>query len=727
MIFKNEVFELEGAPHRLLDVDHEGNTAWVIALQDDKAFPTAVSLSAVSALKPIEQAAPVRGARNLSTAEKSTRDRAVKTLWPLLGNGTRLYTEAPRYELIKKHASETGVSLPTIYKWLRMYWKNGQCEAALTPSYSRCGRTEQNITGGRGAPSSRGVKTYQVTEQDYAKFKRVLEEHYLAGDLVTLTQTYQRLLERHYSYLDGNGNAYILPPGCRPTGRQLQHFLRKTFTREHILRMRKGDSVFELKHRAIVGTVEEDCNGVGHMYECDATIADVILCASDDIQTIVGKPTIYYVVDRQSRLIVGFYVGFENPSWVCAKQALLFIAEDKEKLCQRYGIAYDPEDWPAHMVFSESVLADLGEWNTKGGEQLGHNLVTHVMFVPRKRADLKAVVETTNKQSRVTLQDGTPGYEPPENAKQRQGKNYDKDASMNLHQFTKVMLELIIKHNRTVRRGYQFSLRELDEKLIPTPINVWNRDIVRRSGALTRYSYEHVRFQLLPREKATVTAYGVLFKKCFYTSDEFIKRGTFVNARASRFSVEVAFDHRLADNIYVIDPRGDAEPTLCNLTSRSAVHRGRSFAEVAVYYKMHAHLDPLIEQHNIQTAATYHSNTQPTFDQARAALASSPKMGTRKSRKADTKAAREEERGKERASTANLSNDSNYVATDAPPALVVDLDLARKNRDLPAATKSTGSPRNANAPALVTTTQSPKPLTLLERARLARERWTDTP
>lgn len=46
--------------------------------------------------------------------------------------------------------------------------------------------------------------------------------------------------------------------------------------------------------------------GPGSRYEIDATIADIYLVSDSDRACIVGRPTIYFVVDVFSRMVVGF-------------------------------------------------------------------------------------------------------------------------------------------------------------------------------------------------------------------------------------------------------------------------------------------------------------------------------------------------------------------------------------------------------------------------------------
>lgn len=694
MIFRNALLEIEGATHRLLETEPEKNVAWVISM-DDFAMPKSVGLSDISGLETIEHTGERLLARVPTEAERSRRDKAVKALRPLLVHGTALFDDVSRFQLIKKHAKVAGVSTPSLYKWLRMYWQNGQCDDALTPNYRNCGISLTQITAGRGAKARHDVETYQLCEEDIQYFEQTIQTVYFADKRESIVSSHQRLLEKYYSYLDGNGHRCLKSPGYHPTLRQFSYYLKATYPLEVRMRARLGDKTFERNHRAVLGTVEQDCLGVGHIYECDATVADVYLVAEDDIGTIVGKPVIYYIIDRWSRLIVGFYVGFENASWTVAMQALLSISEDKEALCRRYGIEYRREDWPAHCVFPIMFLGDMGELHGLGGGQLSEGLYTRVAFTPGQRPDWKPIVETGHKQTRVVLQAGTPGFDPPENAKQRQALHYDKESCLTLTEFTRQLLELILMHNRRAMREYEFSMQEAREKFLPTPVNVWNRGIATRSGALSRYTHEHMRFKLLPRETGRVTMNGVLVKGCYYTSPELVRRGWFVQARATkRFSVDVALDYRLVNNVYVIDDQG--EPILCELTPESQKHRGRSFAEVKVYELAVGAVGIDIEHDRKQAMSDYHAVVDEIHDAGRTKLKSAPKQ-TRSARKADTKDAREAALTAERQETGRLKP-ANPPAVPHPPhssqlqlstpdttaasaSAVVDFRVAKKARE----------------------------------------------
>ena len=115
-----------------------------------------------------------------------------------------------------------------------------------------------------------------------------------------------------------------------------------------------------------------------------------LLVHPDDRSKIVGKACLYMVRDRKSNLVVGFYVGFEEASWLAAQQAIVSITEDKQALCQRYGVVYDPVDWPAHRVMPKEFVADRGtEMLSNESARMVEGLELTLTNLPARRADWK--------------------------------------------------------------------------------------------------------------------------------------------------------------------------------------------------------------------------------------------------------------------------------------------------------------------------------------------------
>jgi putative transposase len=361
-------------------------------------------------------------------------------------------------------------------------------------------------------------------------------------------------------------------------------------------------------------------------------------------------------MDRKSRLIVGWYVGLENASWICAMQAMRSISQDKQQLCTRLGVKYDPEDWPAHQIFPREFLADRSELLTNTSKQIADELGLIITNVPSKRAEWKPIVECEFKQTRMILQDRAPGFDPPENAKQRQGKHYEKDACLSLAQFETIILMTIIRHNRS-----------------PIRAALWNHDIVAQAGSLPRYTEERVRMALLPRDEATVTEHGIEFGGCYYTCPEALSQGWFVQGRKQRFKLTVSYDRRLVDTVYVHDRNRKGAVYQCKLTTRSDKYAGKSLVEVFALEKFQKALIASSEYARMQGLATYHRDTKPVIDAAKGNLKAAKLKVSRTAQRADIRVDRTEELRTERQELAAPAQTKNPDV----PGTVISLQTAK--------------------------------------------------
>ncbi|MBS0353424.1 MAG: DDE-type integrase/transposase/recombinase [Proteobacteria bacterium] len=677
MLFQNDIFNLEDGSYRLLDTTVAANRAWIISLAAGNVWPQEIMWSSIANLEPspADDAPP---SSNPTFAQVAKRDAAWGRIEPLIANVPGIYVAHIRGSLIERRAVELKCSERTIHKDLRRFWQGGQTRNALLPHYQFSGRKEGGHTAGRGRRPLLRVATYQLEAEDLARFHKIIKKHYVKDSRCTVTGAYQRLLDEHYAYLDGNNQRFIYSQEERPTFRQFSYFLNRHYSIEVRIRGREGDKDFERNHRSNEGTVLADCLGVGHFYEIDATIVDVYIVSSIDINKIIGKPTLYLIIDRQSRLIVGFYIGLENASWTGAKEAIASISANKIALCEYYGVTYNAEDWPADKVFPKEFLGDRGEMISGASNQLTNGLQVTVTNTPGLRPDWKSLVENSFKLIHESLKDVVPAYDPPSNAMRRRGKQYEKDACLTLHDFGKTLLLAIIAHNRKAMPNYKLSPREIADDVMPTPIALWNHGIVERSGLLTKYSESVVRRELLPTGEAVVTAEGILFKDCFYSCPEAMENGWLVRARKSRFDVTVSFDSCLADKIYVRNPNNKHQVFEATLTTRSQQYRGFSFAEVKYFESQKALSADAIEQNRRQVMAEFHHAADPITLQARKKLKAEGRVTSRTARRADIKVDRQAELRNERQERATQAA-SPAQSHSSPPILNNILPMPLRN------------------------------------------------
>lgn len=665
----NDIVDLpDGTRQRILAITGDCEHAWLILLDEPRALPHREGYAWVCKhAKVVKPKAKEVAAKSLTASATAVarRDEAWKRIAPLVAD-PGIFEPARRAKLVHQRSLELGCSQNTLLMQLRRYWQRGQTLDALLPDYANCGSTPG---AARGRRFNNGRIPYALTEQDKAAFDRAIKRHYLKQEYYKLTDSYQWMLERDYTFTDGNGVAFIKPEEERPTVRQLRLWLQKNYSLEYQLRARKGDKDFERDHRHKLGSIQLDCHGAGHMYEIDATIVDTYLVSSTDPTAIVGKPTLYLVIDRATRLIVGWYVGFENPCWMAAMQAILSIAEDKAEICKRYGLKHELSDWPADGIEPEVFLADQGDMATKNARRVSPGLRAMVSNVPGLRPDWKPLVECGFKMTHAIISPDLPAYDPPSNQTRRRGKKYHGKASLTLEQFTSLIVKAIITHNRTMQTNFDLSHDQVANGVRPIPTELWTYEARSRVGALARFDADTVRMELLPREKASVTSQGVEVADCLYTFPAGEKSSWFVQARKKRFEVQVSRDYRVCDKVIVHDPFTPGRLYEAHLVKSCQKFTGMSFADVRRFVKANDALTAAAEQLRRQNHFEYHQHSQPIIAAANRTLkaATGGKPVSRSYRRKDTKQARGVELGNERIRTAGVPTLAPALPMTSPP------------------------------------------------------------
>ncbi|UXY16639.1 Mu transposase C-terminal domain-containing protein [Chitiniphilus purpureus] len=676
MLVKNDIFLLNGIKHRLLHFQYDCDAAVVIDLEEARSWPKPIALSAIKGLEPVAISTVTQGTEVFQPTDAMLRVQA--TSFARLGN---LHEQVPeifdsfsRGQLIKKRAEQFGCSRSVLYRDLRRWWVGGQTRSALLGRFTKCGWQGAEKTAGRGRKPKSGRDIYQLTDIDAHRFKYAIEKIYLKDERRILRHVYNEMLGKHYLWSDGVKN-FILPVGQRPTYRQFDYYFRKNYPFPVVARARKGEAEFCMKHRAVLGTVMQDCEGVGHIYEIDGSISDVVLVALGILKTLLKKVCIYVVVDRYSRLIVGFYVGLENLKWAGAAQAICSVFEDKKALCEEYGVEYCESDWPAHGLLPQEFLADRSELHTQASSVLGDKLGVEVAVLPACRPELKPVVESTFKRIRQSLQ-SVKGFKLPENYKKRQAsKTHDKEACLTLQEYRKVFLEAVIMLNRSPMTDYPQDISSIVDGQVPTPISVWNRDIEQRRNCLRRATAEEVCFALMPSEKASVTRNGIEFKNCYYTCPEVEGLYWFEMAREKGVTqVDINYFDATADFIYVIDPKRKGKIYQCHLTERSAEFCGKSFAEIEAIFDQKKAVKDGIEQGRAQEQMEFNQRIAGTVENARARFVGAGKRKVPRTTPADERQRELEADQKRRAEKAAQQLAASQTVVEAMPSELFTLD-----------------------------------------------------
>lgn len=603
MLLRNDLFHYpeSGKIFRLLWIHPESAGAFVIDINNKNAQPALVSTNELiddinygrACLLETDPLAISIKEEFISKKRIVARNRAWRVIENLVDMVPDIYRSHKRGAFVKQICAEHGVTHPTVYKYLRRYWQRGQTANALLPNYDKSGGKGRSRISQSGIKRGRPRKYdpnegINVTESILSIFRVATQRYYIKNRKHSLSGAFQEMLrdfffERKIDRETGEVIHILLASASQegiPTEVQYRYWFEKEINTFDIKRRRVGEKIYDKDMRGFVGTSNAEVWGPGARYQIDATIADVYLVSRLERNRIIGRPVLYVVIDVFSRMIVGFYVGLEGPSWVGAMMALANTTTDKTAYCKRFGFDITQEDWPCHHL-PATLLGDRGEIEGHYIETLANNYRVTIENTAPYRADWKGIVEKRFHLLPAKYKPYIPGYVEPD-FRQRGARDYRLDAVLDLDQFTEIIIaDILYYNNHHELKEYDRDKEIAADGVLPVPVELWEWGINNRSGCLRTYPSDGVRFHLLPTEKATVTEMGIRYGGSYYICNKALEERWLDRARQrGKWSVGISYDPRDRDIIYLHDEKEPNGFLFCTLTERSRVDRNLSEWEI---------------------------------------------------------------------------------------------------------------------------------------------------
>ncbi|MBN3879590.1 MULTISPECIES: Mu transposase C-terminal domain-containing protein [unclassified Nostoc] len=671
-LFVNMLLEWQNStnePHieRVLWIDPSGTDVVTIEIINRKSLPiwqkckeieTAILAQEVHILTVDPYGIMLRPESVIPENHQKHRDQAWEVIASLV-ESENLFNPRDRGPLVEAAVKRTGRTKATIYSYLRRYWQAGQTKNALLPLFDKRGgkgkeRKNGDIKRGRPSKLSKAIELPLGVNIDFRikeKFRRGIKDFYKDQQGITLKDAFQLTLEKHLHIgyeIGENGKLIpVLPPeNQQPTFAQFRYWYEKErdITQEKI--SREGQRQFNLRHRSVLGDSTQMAFGPGSVYQIDSTIGDIYLVSSLDRSRIIGRPVIYFIIDTFSRLITGFSVSLEGPSWLSAMLALENVSANKVVFCQEYGISINEEDWPSHYL-PEAILADRGELEGYNADNLVNALNIKVSNTPPYRADWKGIVERNFRLSNDKMIHWMPGavYR----KRERGERDYRLDAVLDLNQFRQLIIYCVLDHNKNHRMDwYRMDEFMIQEHVDPYPIELWNWGIRNRGGHLRQMASDIVRLNLLPTDEASVTYQGIYYKGLYYTCELALREQWFVRARANgRWKISIAYDIRRLDIIYLrLHDTQHLEP--CQLINTQNAFQGRDWYEAIDYFALKQQAQEMARPSQQQAKAVFHAQVNSIVAEAKQqteeALTGQSKRSRTKNIRENRKSERENER-----------------------------------------------------------------------------------
>lgn len=595
-VFSEPPFE---TPMRVLWTSRQNDLVILFPLKEPYRTPMPMRLSEVESMLNAEKLRKVsmrlpafmlQTEDELSDAAKAKRTELWELIGPIFTN-EQIYLSGKFGATIAAYASKVGKSRKTIFRLVYRYWAFGMTPNAFLGKYINSGAAgvEREFLSEKKAgrpPRYLGEVVSETTKKLTTDDKQIIKIGYTLyknNGTRLIVDAYHRMLERFYRAEvpspDGSaGGAPLKKLGQIPSLFQFSYWGKKAFDEMDVKRGRKGETKWAMDHRAIVGNAYHGLRGPCHRFEIDATIADIYLVSRFNRNWIIGRPIVYVVIDVLSRMIVGLHVGLEGPSWNIARHALFNAFTDKVAYCASFGIVIDQADWPCQHLPYE-VVADRAEMLGQAAEQAMGRLSITLDILPPFRADWKGTVESSFRilqgLSEVRWTPG--GLKSRE--KERGQRDYRLDATLDLHEFTRIMIKSVLHRNHHSRDPQRLSKVMIEQNVEPTPIGIWNwaaqNDLIEPNERTREEVYLH----LLPQDKGSVQAGGIYFNGTFYNNvlDPTGKRSARVRANG-RESIDI-WHEPMADHIWIKDSLGAF--VQCPLRATEARCVGMRIEEIA--------------------------------------------------------------------------------------------------------------------------------------------------
>jgi putative transposase len=306
--------------------------------------------------------------KSLSEEHRKTvflRYQFVKSAITRLGNNpTTVGLTAVIADIAKTLGMSKSPSMHSVYKWWKKFHQSGEDILALTDK--KTGKS--------------GVRCFNETVLN--ELKAIIDEEYLTNTRPTASLVY-KLFTHRMEVL----NSLRPTPLKFPSKAQFYRIIKKLNQYEKMVN-REGKSKADKHFRSTGAGVKVSM--ILERVEVDHTPIDALIV--DDVTGVtLGRPTLTVLIDVYSRMILGFYLGFEPASLVAVTRALRQAIMPKDD-CADYlkGVSHE---WPAYGIPMTIICDNGSEFHAETFHRLCGELNINIQYCPKLEAHYKGTVE----------------------------------------------------------------------------------------------------------------------------------------------------------------------------------------------------------------------------------------------------------------------------------------------------------------------------------------------
>lgn len=487
-----------------------------------------------------------------------------------------------------------------IYKIIRIYLQGGCVKKTLLPDFDNCGGKgiERKSDKKLGRPSYCYINEGKMIgknldAKDKKNIIRCIKKMY--RDNCSLRNVYEYMICKYY---------VNVPFEELLTFYAFKKIVYKYFDNSELTRIKNGKYKNRLNNAVINNNTVMTSGRIGVRFEIDATIIDVHIISSIDRKNLVGRCTLYFVVDSYSKAIVGYNLSLNSPSFKEAMIAIYNCSQNKVEYCKSVGIEIKEEDWIQQGLPVE-FLCDRGELISKYADEIVEKLDIQFSYTRSLGANMKANVETRFNMINKEIK-GIVSGSINKSYRERMEKDYRKEAALTMQDLRKIVIESIILFNKRHYNKYP-DIKELTLDEVPSiPNEIWKWGL-NKTCSLIDIDSITLKKILFSKGKAAITNKGIIFNKLIYVSENKFIKDKIENSATTKqqLPINVYYREDYLDKIYYFDPEGNEIE--CNLHNNCRVNIGEALFlyEVNDYYKKNAIKNKKYDYINIKNNLEY--------------------------------------------------------------------------------------------------------------------------
>lgn len=515
----------------------------------------------------------------------------------------------------------SNIVVPEVVSFQAKYNLGPKATHKIIRRYLQSGRDMYSMVDMRGVNSGRHATVMDQTQEKY------FEEAFLrfkSGQLKSVTAAYNIMLLDHYSthVFDENGEfqeVKLLPKEQVPSEKKFRRYVKKQLGNLNVNAFKKGARERRNSDRIRYGNAQTGCEFPGDIVEIDACELDVIILSEEDRRHGIGRPVVYFAVDVYSACIIGYYVGFENNSFLGASSLFsnLFF-EDTPHYREVEGMSR--VNITPGGVIPNSIRVDQGsEWISKDMRRLGKECGIHVTIVPPAEGSMKGLVENSFHVYQEEL--GNLGGEFGAIYQAYESKHY-KTASMILSNVKKTIENFVLMFNQKYRKKFKPTKDMIEKGINLVPCELWDYGIKYCGNPIftTENRKQKLVFALCkPCEKdmrATLSMEGISVKGLKYISRDPRFRALMEKNHYSRKEVnyEVRYDPRLVDYIWVKIDGEVLQVPLAPKKENQMSYQGLTWFEYNIYHIDQMGKETAYKQIDKDNTLTYVAKTRQIME-----------------------------------------------------------------------------------------------------------------